>query len=121
MKKGMKTSLRVDEITEARMSTHSTKLTQTTNAIFLFKTERAYIKYVAGMAEVFYKSFKIIFVAQETIDLNISCRSNVFGKYFMTSPISFSFLLSRVVLTVIFKFQITNIRNNIQINSKKNL
>ena len=92
MKKGMKTSLRVDEITEARMSTHSTKLTQTTNAKFMFKTEGAYIKYVAGMAEVFYKSFKINFVAQETIDLNISCCNNFFGKYFMTSPISFSFL-----------------------------
>ena len=31
-------------------------------------------------------------VAQETIDLNISWPSNFFRKYFMASPISFSFL-----------------------------
>ena len=59
-----------------------------------------------------------------------------FTKYFLAHPINFSFLFkaylqqySRVVLTVIFKFQITkevnihnNIqKNNIQINYPKNL
>ena len=40
----------------------------------------------------FYKFFKTFFVAQETIDLNISWPSNFFRKYFMAPPISFSFL-----------------------------
>ena len=52
----------------------------------------AYIKYVRGGAGGFYKFFKKIFVAQETIDLNISWPSNFFRKYFMTPPINFSFL-----------------------------
>ena len=45
-----------------------------------------------GVAGGFYKFFKTIFVAQETIDLNISWPSNFFGKYFMAPPINFSFL-----------------------------
>ena len=36
----------------------------------------------------FYKFFKKHFVAQETIDLNISWPSNFFRKYFMTPPIN---------------------------------
>ena len=62
----------------------------------------------------FYKFFKKKIVAQETIDLSISQSSNFFGKYFMAPPINFSFLFKayllqyfRIVLTVIFKFQIT--------------
>ena len=64
------------------------------------------------------------FVAQETIDLNVSWSSNFFGKYFMAPRINFSFLLKaflqqyfRIRMTVIFKFQITkgvNIHKNIQ-------
>ena len=53
----------------------------------------AYIKCVGGGAGGFYKYFKKIFVAQETIDLNISWPSNFFRKYFMAPPIHFSFLL----------------------------
>ena len=40
----------------------------------------------------FYKFLKKFFVAQETIDLNISWPSNFFEKYFMAPPINFSFL-----------------------------
>ena len=92
----------------------------------------AYIKYV-GEGRVggreFYKFFKKRFVTHETTDLNVSWPSNFFRKYFMAPTINFSFLFKaylyfRVVLTVIFKFQITkevNIHNNIQINSPKNL
>ena len=71
-----------------------------------------------------YLLIKKKFVAQETIDLNISRPCNFFEKYFITLPINFSFLFKallwqyfRVVLTVIFKFQITkevNFDNNIQ-------
>ena len=39
-----------------------------------------------------YNFFKKNFVAQETIDLNISWPNNFFGKYFMAPPINFSFL-----------------------------
>ena len=48
----------------------------------------AYIKYVGEGAGEFYKFFKKFFVAQETIDLNISWPSNFFRKYFMVPPIS---------------------------------
>ena len=51
-----------------------------------------YIKYVGGGAGGFYKFFKKFFVAQETIELNISRPSNFFRKYFMAPPINFSFL-----------------------------
>ena len=71
-----------------------------------------------------YKFLKKSFVAHEALDLNIPWHSNSFGKYFMAPPINFSFLFKaylwqyfRVVLTVIFKFQITKeikIHNNIQ-------
>ena len=44
-----------------------------------FPNKGAYIKYVGGEPE-------------ETIDLNISWSSNFFVKYFLTRPISFSFL-----------------------------
>ena len=50
------------------------------------------IKYVGGGAGGFYKIFKKIFVAQETIDLKISWPSNFFRQYFMAPPINFSFL-----------------------------
>ena len=84
----------------------------------------------------FYNFFKKHFVAQETIDLNIPWPSNFFKKHSMAPPINFSCLFDaylqqyfRVALIVIFKFHITkevnihnNIkRNNIQINSPKNL
>ena len=68
--------------------------------------------------------FQKKFVAQETIDLNILRPSNFFGKCFLVPPINFTFLFQayleqqfRVVLTLIFKFQITkefNIQNSIQ-------
>ena len=45
----------------------------------------AYIKYVGGEAGGFYKFFKKYFIAQETIDLNISWPSDFFEKYFMAS------------------------------------
>ena len=75
-------------------------------------------------ARRFYKFFKKKIIVQEIIDLNISWPSNFFRKYFMAPPIYFCFLFKaylkhylRVVLTVIFKFQINkevNIHNNIQ-------
>ena len=40
----------------------------------------------------FYKFFKKKFAAQETIDLNISCPSKFFRKYFMAPPNNLSFL-----------------------------
>ena len=55
-----------------------------------------YIKYVGGGLEGFTNFFKKIFVAQETIDLNISWPSNFFRKNFMAPPINFSFLLVAV-------------------------
>ena len=65
-------------------------------------------------------------VALETIDLNFSWPSNFLRKYFMASPINFSFFFKvylqqyfREVLTIIFKFQITkevDINNTIQKN-----
>ena len=76
-----------------------------------------------GEPEGFYKFFKKNFVAQETINLNISWPNNFFRKHFMAPPINFSLFKAfleqhfRVVLTVIFKFEITkevNIHNNIQ-------
>ena len=58
------------------------------------------------------------------MELNISWPSSFFRKHFMGPPIKFSFLFKayleqyfKVLLTVIFKFQITkevNIHNNIQ-------
>ena len=50
------------------------------------------IKYVGGGNGGFYKFFKNNFVAQETIDQNISWPSNFFRKYFVAPPINFSFL-----------------------------
>ena len=50
------------------------------------------IKHVGGAAGGFYKFFKKFFVAQETIDLNISRPSSFFRKYFMAPLINFSFL-----------------------------
>ena len=52
----------------------------------------AYIKNVGGGAGGFYKFFKKYFVAQETIDLNISWPINFFRKYFMAPPILVSYL-----------------------------
>ena len=49
----------------------------------------AYIKYVGGGTRGFYKFFRRFFVAQETIDLNISWPSNFFRKHFMSPPINF--------------------------------
>ena len=58
---------------------------------------REYTLYVGGqgdgrLAGGFYKFFKTFFVAQETIDLNISWPSNFFRKYFMAPLINFTFL-----------------------------
>ena len=50
-----------------------------------------YIKYGGGEAGGFYKLFNENFVSQETIDLNISWPSNLFGKYFKAPNINFSF------------------------------
>ena len=58
----------------------------------IFMGKGAYIKYVGGGPGRFYKSFKKNFVAQETIDLNISWPSNFFKKYFMAPPINCSSL-----------------------------
>ena len=68
--------------------------------------------------------FQKKFVAQETIDLNILWPCNFFGKCFLAPLINLTFLFKayleqyfRVVLTVIFKFQITkefNTQNSIQ-------
>ena len=49
------------------------------------------IKYGGGEAGGFYKLFNENFVSQETIDLNISWPSNLFGKYFKAPNINFSF------------------------------
>ena len=57
--------------------------------ILIKKRKGAYIKYVGGGPGGFYKFFKKCFVAQETIDLNISWPSNFFRKYFMAPPINF--------------------------------
>ena len=97
----------------------------------LLCNQGAYIKYVGERVGEFNKFFKKIFVAHDTIELNFSWPGNFCGNYFMGPPISFSFLFKAylqqyflVVLTVIYKFQITkevNIRNNIQkIIFKKN-
>ena len=48
--------------------------------------------YVGGGTGEFYKFFKKYFVAQGTIDLNISWTSISFEKYFMAPPINFSSL-----------------------------
>ena len=49
--------------------------------------------YVGGGGALgFHKFFEKYFLAQETIDLNISCPSNFFRKYFMDPPINFSSL-----------------------------
>ena len=73
-----------------KMYTKLSKISLTDFRIDMFKG--AYIKYVGGGARRFYKFFKKNFVAQETIDLNISWPSNFFRKYFMAPPINFSFL-----------------------------
>ena len=85
----------------------------------------AYIKYVGGGGKGFHKFFQKTFVAHQTIDLNILWPSIFFRKYFMTLPINFSFSFKtylqqcfRVVLRVIFKFQITE-KVNIHINIQK--
>ena len=44
--------------------------------------------------------FQKKFVAQMTIDLNISSPSNFCGKYFMAPPINFSFLFKQLIVAV---------------------
>ena len=56
-----------------------------------------------------FKFFKKFFVAQETIDLNISWPSNFFGKYFMAPPINFSFLF-KGYLWQCFRVVLSNIQ-----------
>ena len=72
------------------------------------------MKYVGGEDRRVLQIFPKKFVAQETIDLNISWSSNFSRKYFMVPPINFSFLFKAyllhyfiVILTAIFRFQIT--------------
>ena len=68
------------------------KIFQSLQKILRNSYKGAYVKYVGGGAGGFYKFFKKKFIAQETIDLNISWSSNFFRKYFMAPPINFSFL-----------------------------
>ena len=60
--------------------------------LFTLSAKGAYIKYVGGGDGGFYEFFKKCFVAQETIDLNISWPINFFRKYFMAPPILVSYL-----------------------------
>ena len=75
----------------------------------------AYIKYVGGGwgegegGGGFYKFFKRFFVAQETIDLNISWPSEFLRKYFMAPPINFSFLF-KAYLQQYFRVVLSNIQ-----------
>ena len=71
----------------------------------------AYIKYVAGGGRRVYKFFKKYFVAQESIDLNISWSSNFFRKYFMAPPINFSFLF-KAYLQQCFRVVLSNIQTS---------
>ena len=66
-----------------------------------------------GGGRGFYKFFKNLFVAQETIQLSISWPSNFFRKYFMVSPINLSFLF-KAYLQQYFRVVLSNIHNNIQ-------
>ena len=72
-----------------------------------------------------FTNFQRNFVAQVTIDLNISWLSNFLRKYIIVPPIKFSFLFKtyllqyfRVVLTIMFKFQTTK-EVNIHIDIQK--
>ena len=69
----------------------------------------AYIKYVGGGDGGFSKFSKKIFVAQETIHLNISWPSNFFRKCFMAPPINFSFLF-KAYLQQYFRVVLSNIQ-----------
>ena len=73
------------------------------------KSKGAYIKYVGGDTGGFYKFFKKYFVAQETMDLNISWPSNFSRKYFMAPSINFSFLF-KVYLQQYFRVVLSNIQ-----------
>ena len=67
------------------------KTTFAIKSIFMY-SKGGYIMYVGGGTGGFYKFFKKYFVAQGTIDLNISWTSISFEKYFMAPPINFSSL-----------------------------
>ena len=56
----------------------------------IYLSKGPYIKYAGGGAGGFYSFFKKIFVAQETIDLNIW--NNFSRRYFMALLINFSLL-----------------------------
>ena len=79
----------------------------------IYGPQRAYIKCIEGQRGErgggFYKFFKKYFVAQETIDLNISWSSNFFRKYFMAPPINFSFLF-KAYLQQYFRVVLSNIQ-----------
>ena len=84
----------------------SNKLFESINWLFVYKRvhqfinaitfklviKGAYIKYVGERAGGYYKFCERKYVAQETIDLNISWPSNFFRKNFMAPPINFNFL-----------------------------
>ena len=74
-----------------------------------FSVKGAYIKYVGGETGGCYEFFKKYFVAQETIDLNISWSGNFFRKYFMVPPINFSFLF-KAYLQQYFRVALSNIQ-----------
>ena len=76
--------------------------------------EGAHIKYVGGGRVFTNFSKKNKFVAQETIDLNISWTSNFFGKYFKGPSINFSFLF-KVLPVAVFK---GSTQSNIQISNQ---
>ena len=71
--------------------------------------QEPYINYVGRGAGGFYKFFKNFFVAQETIDLNISRPSNFLTKNFMDPPINCSFLF-KVYLQQYFGVVLSNIQ-----------
>ena len=79
-------------------------------------TKWVYIKYVGVGARGFYKFFKKYFVAQRTIELNISRPSNFFEKNQWPLPL---ILASHLRLTVVVFQGI--IHRNIQSNERVNI
>ena len=97
--------------------THASILLKVEKFILMIRVRN--IPEITNEGPKFYKFSKKNFVAQETMDLNISWPCAFFRKYFMAPPINFSFLFKAylldfwVVLTVIFIKEV-KIHNNIQ-------
>ena len=72
----------------------------TLGCLILLLSKGPYIKYVGGGAGRFYKFFKKLFVAQETMDLNISRPSNFFQKIFHGPSHQFQFLIQGLLVAV---------------------